>query len=295
MTENTITNLSNMVDIQVDHYIFDAYHQVASSLSLTLTLLLVIYFAGLGWLVIRGLIPLTPLAIAWHMFRVALIWVLALHWDYFSNYVVNVFVHGTDRLVGAMLGGIKSQPSVQTITEGLAHLWQTGINVFSNVWRAAGPDFLLGNMMGFLGFGVVLIIIATALFYILMTKIALSVLLILAPLMMPLFLWEATRQVFYSWLQLLVKWAIVPLFIYTFVALYLDLLQSQINTMLETAAPTTASIATFALAGLIAIATFKQAGTMSSAIARRLSWEDKGSHQWLSIPSAAIKTWRAKM
>jgi type IV secretory pathway VirB6-like protein len=113
---------------------------------------------------------------------------------------------------------------------------------------------------------------------------------------MPFFLWEATRQIFYSWLQLLVKWAIVPLFIYTFIALYLDILQGQIDEMLSLASgPTTASISLFVLLGLIAIATFKQAGTMSSVIARRISWEDKGGHQWLSIPSAALKVWRDKL
>ncbi|HYF97592.1 MAG TPA: type IV secretion system protein [Coxiellaceae bacterium] len=296
MQTNMIDHLLTSVDTQVNHLIFDAYHQVLSSLSFTLTLLLAIYFAGLGWLVIRGLLPLAPMAIAWHIFKVVLIWALALHWDYFSSVVVNSFVHGTDHLVGAILGGIKSGNTTQTITDGLAHLWQTGINVFADVWRSSGPDFLLGNLMGFLGYGIVLLITATALFYILMTKIALSVLLILAPLMMPFFLWESTRQIFHSWLQLLVKWAIVPLFIYTFVAMYLDLLQAQINDMLALAeGPTTASISLFVLLGLIAAATFKQAGTMSSAIAKRVSWEDKSDRQWFSVPSAVFKVWREKI
>jgi type IV secretory pathway VirB6-like protein len=269
---NFVTNLLTNIDQQVDHYIFDGYHALVNNFSTTLTILLVIYFAGLGWLVIRGVMPLSPSAVAWHMFKAALIFAFALHWDYFSYFIMDFFLHGTDRIIGALLNASQSNANPHTITEAMGEIWQNGNNVFADVWRMSGSEFLLGTLLGFLGYAVVIGIVGTALFYIVMSKIALSVLLVLAPITLPMFLWDSAKEIFNGWLRLLLQWMITPVFIYAFIGLYLQLLKTTLSTMAASqGGPSTASIAGFTLLGVIVMASFKQAGNMSRDLAKKVS------------------------
>lgn len=290
-----VIDLLSTLNTQIDHYTFDGYHAMIKMFSGTLMTLLIIYFAGLGWLVIRGLIPLTPMAVAWHMLKAAFIFALALHWDYFSYVCVNFFVHGTDHIVGAILSTAEEPTNKLTITQGISILWEKGNNVFAGIWRMSGPDFLLGTLIGFLGSAIVIGIVGMALFYIIMSQVALSILFILAPIMLPLFLWESTRGVFNGWLRLLVQWMITPILIYAFIGLYLRLIQAQVDMMAKAPeGPTTASILGFALLGVIVMGTFKQAGNMSRDLARKVSIGDAGVSWKGSIPSQAFGAYRQK-
>lgn len=296
MTTSYISELMTTIDLEVNHFTFDAYHAVVSAMFPTLTILLVLYFAGLGWLVIRGLIPITPMTVGWHMLKASLVFLLATHWSYFSLYIVDVFTHGPDRLLGPLLNNATANgtnSSTETITAGISHFWQTGNNVFANLWRVSGTDFLLGTLFGFAGYAVVTSVTAIALFYIMMSKIALSVLLVLAPLILPLFLWENTRAVVNGWLRLLIKWGITPLFIYVFLTLYLNLLQNQVNSMANaTPIPTTASISIFILLGLVVIGTLIQGAKMATGIASQVNIGDLRSQSLFEIPAMVVKTWR---
>lgn len=290
---NFVAQILTTVNSQVDHYTFDGYHAIASMFSTTLTTLLVIYFAGLGWLVIRGLIPLTPMAVAWHMAKAAFVFAFALHWDYFSFFFQSLFLQGPDRLVSVILSG-GNQGDAGSVTNALASIWENGNNVFVNVWRAAGTDFLLGTIMGLLGFAAITGMTAMALFYLLMSKIALSVLLILAPIILPMYLWKPTRSIFNAWLQLLIQWAITPLFLYAFLGLFLKPLQAQIATMASAAnGPTTAGISTFVLLAVIVMAVFKQSGTISRHLARKVEVGDMGTVSE-SVPYVAFKALRQR-
>lgn len=287
---NFVNDLLLNVDKQVNEYIFSGYHAVAQAFSWPLTTLLIIYFAGLGWLVIRALVPLTPLAVAWHMLKAAFIFAFALQWDYFSYFFVTFFLHGTDRLLGAVLGALQYPQSPQTITDGLAKAWETGTNVFANVWRMAGATSVLGTLLGLLGYLTIIGVVGMALFYIVTAKIAISVLLVLAPIILPMYLWRGTQEIFNGWLRLLVQWLVAPLLIYMFAAMYMQLLQGQLEIM--AAGATTANISAFVLLGMIMIATFRQAGHISYELACKVQIKDSAAAQELTIPQRALKALR---
>ncbi len=278
---NIVSVILTTINTQVDHYTFDGYHAIAAMFSTTLTTLLVIYCAGLGWLVIRGLIPLTPMAVAWHMIKAAFIFALALHWDYFAFFFQNFFLHGIDHIAKFFV--------TASAEDALAHVWESGNNVFADVWRNAGADFLLGNMMGLIGFLAVTGVTALALFYLIMSKIALSVLLMLAPVIVPTYLWSATRGIFNSWLQLLTQWAMTPLFIYAFLSFFLKLLQNQIDALKSAVnGPTTAGISAFILLAVIVMVVFKQAGNISRHLSCKIEIGDGGG-SGESVPQIAYK------
>lgn len=291
---NYIVELTNQITQLVNHYTFDGYHQVVKAFSPALTTLMVIYFAGLGWLVIRGLIPLTPLAVAWHMVKAAFIFSFALHWDYFSFLFVNIFVHGPDQIITMILPPDSQNTDKAGLILSLSKFWELGNNVFAGVWRSAGPDFLLGTIMGLLGFIGVTLFTAIGLFYLMMSKIALSALLILAPLILPMYLWQASRGIFNSWLQLLVQWSMTPLFLSAFMAVLLKPLQNLITAMAALPnGPTTASISTFLLLSLVASAVCKQAGTISRALAAKIEIGDGGGFGE-SVPAMTYKALRQR-
>lgn len=272
---NFVSNLLNNVDSQVNDYVFAGYHAVVNAFSLPLTTLFIIYFAGLGWLVIRALLPLTPMAVAWHMLKATFIFAFALHWDYFSYFFVAFFLHGIDRLLGAMLGALQNAQSTTSITDGLVKVWETGTNVFANLWRAAGTDSMLATLLGLIGYLTVIGIVGMALFYIVTAKIAVSVLLVLAPVILPMYLWVGTRDIFNGWLQLLVQWLIAPLLLYMFAALFMQLLQTQIDMMAVNT--NTATISAFVLLGIIVMATFRQAGYISYRLAKKIHIGDNSA------------------
>lgn len=290
---NFVTTLLNTVDAEMSHYVFDTYHAVGASLSLTLSILLLIYFAGLGWMVIRGYIRLTPSAIAWHIFKACIIYILAIRWDYFSYYIVDVFTSMPDHLLGALLAHTTNSAPVN-ITQALAEVWEKGNNIFVNVWQESGTTFWLGTLFGFLGYAAIMGLVAVPLFYITMSKIALGVLLVLAPLFLPLYLWESTRAIFNGWIRLLVKWALTPLFIFTFMSLYLTILQTQIDVMANVKTmPTTASISVLILLSIVMIATFFQAGKIATEIARGINLRDLRTPQF-EVTGKVMKAFRER-
>lgn len=266
---NFITKLINTVDTHINHFTFDAYHAILITIYPSLIILLIIYFVTLGWLVMRGLIPLAPLSLGIHILKGSGIFILTMHWNYIAMEIVTLCSQLPDHLLTPLLRIENNTPS--DIIQGIANFWQQGNNLFTNVWRTSGNDFVLGILFGFLGYSVVTSITAIAIFYLLMAKIALSVLLILAPIFLFCFLWENTRTIFNGWLQLIIKWALTPLFIYVFLAFYLDLLMIQINTMEKALPiPTTASISMFILLGLIVISTLLQSAKMANTFATNL-------------------------
>lgn len=279
---NIVTDIVFQVDSALNQYIFTGYHAVITSFATPLTVLLVIYFAGLGWLVIRGLVPLTPLAVAWHMLRAAFIFTLALRWDYFSAFVVNFFTHGVDKLVTDVLNHPGQVGSAQTVTDSLAQIWRNGSNVFAALWRSVGADSLLGVLVGILGYSAVIGMVGLALFYLVMSKVALSVLLILAPIVLPLYLWGGSREIFNGWLRLLIQWMITPLFIYAFIALYIPLVSGQIHSMMNSkTGPTTVSISGFVLVAMIVMMSLKQASNMAVELARKIALHGDGQPRFL--------------
>jgi type IV secretory pathway VirB6-like protein len=147
--------------------------------------------------------------------------------------------------------------------------------------------------MGLLGYAVVVCVTISFLFYVIMAKIALSVLLVLAPVILPLYLWQATQPILHGWVRVLIKWAFAPIFVYLFAAIFISSLQNQIDTLNKPGViANTAEISMFILVGLLAVLTFKQAGNISSSLASSVSWKDKNPQQWLKIPNAFFNSWR---
>ena len=290
-----VTDLIAITDIAVDHYVFDGYHAMVRIFSMPLATLLMIYFAGLGWCIIRGILPLTPLAISWHLLKAVFIFTFALHWDYFSYFVVHFFMHGADKIVAVMLADSGGSDYKISIINALSHVWEKGINVFINVLRMSGSDFILGTLMGFLGCCMIIGIVAVALFYIMMSKVVLSILLILAPIILPMFLWEHTRGIFNSWLQLLIQWMITPVMVYAFIGFFLKLAQHQIDEMAQLSdGPTTAAILGFTLVGVIIIAALKQAGHISRHLSKKINVSHWQTPDYTTIPSIAYKAWQSR-
>lgn len=293
---NFITTLLTQIDNEINHYTFDVYHQIVSHLSITLTTLFIIYIAGFGWMVIRGLVPLSPLSVAWHLFKVGFVFAFALHWDYFAYFIASFFLHGPDKLLADLLNGIGYNSTPETITQAIAHAWQTGSNVFTNVWRDSGPNFLLGNLLGLIGYSVITGITAIILFYLIMSKIALSLLLVLAPIMLPMLLWNVSLGLFNGWLRLLIKWSLMPTFIYTFSALYITLLQTQIDAMTNASnGPNTADIAAFVLLGCIIIASIKTAANIVHDLTKSINISSDGLNAWLESSGSTLKNFREKV
>lgn len=287
-----VTDLLSHVNTVLDHYAFDGYHAVAGALSLTLTTLLVIYFAGLGWLVIRGILPITPMVVGWHMVKAALVVTLALHWDYFSYFFVDFFTHGADRLIGVILSAQKTPQDAASIVQNLDQIWETGSRIFADVWRASGTEFLLGTLMGLIGYAALTGMVSIAVFYLAMAKIALSALLMIAPMILPLYLWQPTRALFNGWLQLLTHWMITPLFVYVFLGIYLMLIQNQLNSMLKAVnGPTTASISGFVLMAIVVMATLRQANEIARHLTKKIALRDAVSFGE-TIPGRAFSALR---
>ncbi|UOR15587.1 type IV secretion system protein [Qipengyuania aquimaris] len=231
------------------------------ALGTTLTILLTLYVAIFGYLLLTGRTNIGVRALIPRMMTLGLVLTFATSWVAYQSVVWNIFVGTPDYLAGILTG-----------TQGSAtDVFAQKIDVvFIAIQEASGnnSDFSAFSPHGLMWLGAMLFMLGTV-GLLVTTKIALGILVALGPIFVVLALFNGTRGLFTGWLKGLVMCALAPLFAVLGGSIMLELSVPILSALTEQpgVVPAQAGMAFFMIGAVhvaLMVIVFKVAGAMVS-------------------------------
>ena len=232
-----ITQLFQKVDSVAASAIQQIYQSLSQGLLPVFTIALTIYVAYWGYEMIYGRAPLTAGAFIWRVVRIALIYSLAFGWSDFSTIVVGTFTQGADGVASAVctgVGGTNCGTPETSVSSTLSTLLTNALNAGKTIASSGGWGAAIGlSLLAIVLMIATIIFVAIAILYMLVGKIALFLLLGLAPLFIAMALFNFSSALFTGWLRTCAQYALVPVIVYGILGFLLTLMNQTIANLAE--------------------------------------------------------------
>ena len=243
----------------------------------------------------------------WHCLRIIIILIIATQWDAFFLFVYNMVTDLPADISGLLIqaaadkagAGASDESSANT---ALSEFFNRGMTVSSKLlegagWNNFGQYFYASAVwfgtIGLAGYSTMLIILS---------KLAVAILLAVGPVFILLLIFTNTKGLFEGWLRTLLNYAVVPIFVYTLLALILTLMEQPLK-MLESNTDTSSNLLTyigpFLLTAVVSILLLSQILNMAASVTGGVSLSTMGTGAWTSrtiaspFKRAGAATWKA--
>ena len=274
---NIILALFNKVHNLLNHFVFDTYHQLSITLRLPIALCITLYIVLLGYSISHGWLNVSVNYIVKIGLKLAVVYTLAMNWDFFSAYVVDFIQQGSSQL-GSILLASNQHFSTIDPQQGIEGALQTVLTHFTKVgywlwhrgsWHSFSPYF---EAIVIWGSGMALV--CYAMFQLIVANIMLSILFVLAPLFVSFLIFSSTQTLFDRWVGHIVSYALLTLFVSVLLSLVLSIAQWSISDITENNLLTTLFVVSFipiVLVCFISIALMKRVSNMAHDIGLNFS------------------------
>ena len=139
-----------------------------------------------------------------------------------------------DAVAGFMLAETASGPSEDAVLGMIETVMQAGLSSAAAVWEDSGYLDLSSHMVSLLLLVTALALAVVATVLLMLSKLAVGILLAVGPFFLLLRLVEVGKGLFEGWLRQLLTFALVPVFVYSLIALNFEILEGA-HTQLERA------------------------------------------------------------
>ena len=229
---NMVTQLFQKLDTVSISAIQTIYTSLVTALLPVFTVGVTLYVVYWGYEMIYGRASLTAGAFVWRMLRIWLIYLIAFSWSPFSILVVNVFTSTADGVATAVctgVGGTGCSSPESAVGSQLSMVFSNGLTAAKTISASGGwgAAFSLG-LLAIIDIVAVVIFIAVAITLVMIGKVALFVLLGLAPLFIAMALFDFSSTLFTGWLRTCVQYAIVPVIVYGILSFLLTIMNAAI-------------------------------------------------------------------
>jgi len=284
MIETTINN----VDTIILTFVQGAFGSFTPIVSTLWRLMFIIFIAVFGYKVIlSGKFSASDLMV--NTLKIIVLLVLATQWDNFVVVVYNMTTDLPSDIAGTLIVSVDASTPSSVATDeasantALSTFYDRAMEVTEKILEGAGWTewglYLYGGIvwfaaLAFTGFAAMLIILA---------KLAVALLLTIAPLFILLLIFANTKSLFDGWLRTLLNYAVIPIFVYGILALMLNLAEYPLR-FLETDIGTTdsylTSIGPFLFICVAATLVLAQVMNMAASVTGGLSLSTMGVGAW---------------
>lgn len=210
----------------VQSYTQAAYTQLVATLGPVWIALVTLYIVLQGIKLYLGQGDHTPLSFVRQVLTLGFISLLAMNWDWFVILVVNFVTHTPDALIGSLIPNNLGEEGVKGF---FTYFFDESLAVFIELFQEGGWKNLSAYLIGFVG-GIAVLILTVAIFLLLVSsEILLAVLLVLAPFIIPLYLFSTSRQICIAWVRMLVSTMFIPILVFAISGLFTDILNTQLE------------------------------------------------------------------
>ena len=229
-----IVELFTKFDSLLDNYVHNGYQALAGFLNYPLGMAVILYIVLMGYSITQGWVKLSMGNFTKSALKIGFIYMAAMNWSWFSQYVVDLFTKGAGQ-IGDVLINATPIPLPHFAGEGIVGALQSTMIEVSKIgwwtwnmgsWRNLSPCF---EGLLIWGFGYAQVIVGV--FELLLSQMMLSILFASAPLFICFTIFKPTQGFFDRWLGLCVGFALVRVFISATLALTLSIMQWTVGDM----------------------------------------------------------------
>jgi type IV secretion system protein VirB6 len=237
---SVVAEFIRYVDSTLIGFTESTYDALVASHQTEILLVLTIYVALYGWAVLNAWIETTLTDAVKRVLFLVVVVTLATQWSYFSLFGYDVFTTGPAKMIAAVTHGAVDPSAL------LDQVFEKGIRAGYRLMQEGGWSDMGLVVIGAVVVAGTVITVGYSLFLIVLAKIALAILLGLAPLFLLFLLFNATRDFFAQWLRQLFNFALIPVLVFGVSAVMLKFVDASL-TRLETATTSRLGEVTFLL------------------------------------------------
>jgi type IV secretion system protein VirB6 len=222
-----ILQLTNQIDVLTQSFTFNGYQALSNALSKPLATLCVLFIVLTGFGIVLGLVKAAFQEFNKWAIRIGIIYMFAMNWGFFSEYMVKLFIHGASELGGILMQATPFSFPINTgkgVNGGLQTALIEVIRVGSWTWDKASFKHFSPIFTAIAIYLSGLAVVGLALFELIIAKLMLSICLCTAPLFFCFTLFDKTKALFDRWLGALVGFSLVLVMVSTVVGLCLHLI-----------------------------------------------------------------------
>ncbi|MEM8820088.1 MAG: type IV secretion system protein [Pseudomonadota bacterium] len=265
----------DLVDQVIVTYVLGAFTNLSPTVEALWRLMFIIFIALFGYRVLfSGHFSFNDLVV--NTLKIVVILIFATQSGAFVLFFFDSFTNLPNEVAGRVLAGGASgsvaplATNISTAEQALSLFFDRGMTAGNNVVEDAGwREFGLYFYAAFI-WVVTILFAGYALMLIILSKLAVSILLAIGPLFLLLLMFQSSRGFFEGWFRALVNYAIIPVFVYSLLALVLTVMEGPLQ-LLETNSTSGDEIVTalgaFALVGIIGFVLMLQVTTMAAGVA----------------------------
>ena len=225
-----LDELLEQIEQGVQSYTQSAYEQLVSILSPVFIALVTLYIVVQGIRLYLGNGDHSVLSYIKQTLMLVFIALLAMNWDWFSILVVDFVTRGPDELISGLIPNNNDEESV---TGFFTSFFDESIGIFIELFQSGGWSNFSAYFVGIIGV-VAVLVLTTAIFILLVSaEVLLSVLLVLTPFIIPLYIFEVSRSICLSWARMLISTMFVPILVFAISGLFVDILYAQLEIIKE--------------------------------------------------------------
>lgn len=272
-TNGMIVSVLSQVDRLSQHFLLGGYQRLANDAAPAIYALMLLGLILYGYSVATGWLEFSLAEFSKRAFTVGLVLLFSLHWGMFSSYVYDLFTQVPNDIASHLIQSLpaSSDATASGIHSALQQAWYDGMDIVVALWDRGTlyhpTPFLLGAMIWCL----VLIMVGMAVLELIVAKFGLAIFLVLAPVMIPTYLFRPTKEMLFDgWLRNLIGLSLIPIFITSALTLGLILFASvtaDIQHAIQQDTLAITQIAPYAIYTVVCIGLLMQATQMASSIA----------------------------
>lgn len=277
-SENAVDKLLNNLDTIILNFVQGSFGTLSGPMETLWKSMFIVFIAFYGYkVIING--RFSPHDGIVHVAKMLVILVLITSWTDFQIFVMDLITDTPSDLAGELLKAAPIGASdVDNANTALGHFYERSMEISSKIMQTGGNIFARLSYSWAVWLAT-LALTSYALMLIALSKMAVALMLSIAPFFILMLIFAQTKTLFEGWLRTLLNYALIPIFVYGLLALLLALVE---NPLTELEANSTAKsslinfIAPFLLISVISVMLLMQVMNIASGIAGGLSLQTMG-------------------
>lgn len=275
-------SILNITDTAIASYVFDLWTAFVVDAKPWIRLMMILFITLTGYLILVGRLNITMSEFLPRAFKGLFIYVLITNVGLMTSFLYNIFIYVPQAIATYVVSSFSTVPiTTETgINSAIGQLFDQGMQVVTIIMDQGGWHNLMAYIYGGLVFLCILAITGYTLFLLVLSKIAVGIMLGLAPFFIILYLFGHTKGLFEGWLRQLTTYALVPIIVYALYAMILVITLQPMNALFTAATmavPTITQIAPFLIVNLIAIILLQQVMAWAGALGGGLQLNTAGA------------------
>ncbi len=249
-----LESILDATDAAVGTFVFDAWNAFNAVANDWITAMMILFVTVMGYLILIGRLNLALSDLFPRVFKLGFIYVLITNVGLLITLVFRLFTDVPESVATALL--VTAGGDSDGINASVGLIYDRGLQSAALLWNNGGLTNVGPILLAGVVWLVTLLTVGYVTFLLMLAKLAVAVLLALAPFFIVLYLFDATRPIFEGWVRQTLSFALIPVFTYSMLLLIISILDTASAPLINAATAGTASLTQIAPFALVMAAAF---------------------------------------